>query len=106
MNLEHISIHKFRNMIDEDHYVILDVRTSDEYKEGHIENAKLIDFYEDNFKDEIAKLDKEKEYLVYCHSGGRSGKCMNMMGEMGFKNVYNMAGGIIDWTENQYEVVK
>lgn len=106
MNLEHISVHKFRDMIDDDKYVILDVRTKDEYNEGHVENATLIDFYEDNFMNEIAKLDPEKEYLVYCHSGGRSGKAMNMMGQMGFKNVYNMSGGMIDWLENQYEVIK
>ncbi|CAN5653831.1 rhodanese-like domain-containing protein [soil metagenome] len=106
MNLEHISVHKFRDMIDDEKYVILDVRTEDEFKEGHLENSQLIDFYSDNFRDELAKLDKDKEYLVYCHSGGRSGKCMNMMGELGFKNVYNMAGGILDWTANQYEVTK
>ena len=106
MNLEHISVHKFRDMMDDERYVLIDVRTQDEFNEGHLEKATLIDFYSENFPEEIAKLDRDKEYLVYCHSGGRSSKCMKMMGDMGFKNVFNMSGGILDWTENQYEVVK
>jgi rhodanese-related sulfurtransferase len=86
--------------------VVLDVRTPGEYKQGHIENARLIDFYGANFEEEISKLPKDQEYVVYCRSGGRSGKSVNMMKKMGFEKVYNLSGGAIAWQRAQLDLVK
>lgn len=86
--------------------VLIDVRTPDEYRQGHLENSTMIDFYGETFQNDIAKLDKEKEYVVYCRSGGRSGKAVNMMQEMGFAKVHNMSGGFLAWNRANFESVK
>ncbi len=78
-------------------FVILDVRTPEEFADGYIENAIDIDFYLKTFRDELNKLDKSKTYLIYCRSGGRSGNALNIMAELNFKEVYNMSGGIDGW---------
>ena len=78
-------------------FVILDVRTPEEFNEGHIENAVNIDFYADAFPDELYGLDRDKTYLIYCRSGSRSGSTRKMMKELGFMDVYNMNRGIESW---------
>jgi rhodanese-related sulfurtransferase len=86
-------------------FVILDVRTPDEYASGHIEGAINIDFYENSFKDELDQLDKRVTYLIYCRTGGRSGKTLAMMKGIGFRNVYDLQGGITKWRRD-YPVVR
>ncbi len=78
-------------------FVILDVRTPEEFADGHIENTINIDYYSETFRDELDKLDKNETYLIYCRSGNRSGKTLDMMVELNFKEVYNMLGGIVQW---------
>jgi rhodanese-related sulfurtransferase len=78
--------------------VILDVRTEGEFIEGFIPNAKNIDIYKgQGFLDEVEKLDKSKNYYVYCRSGARSAQACALMNQQGFENAYNLMGGIIDW---------
>jgi rhodanese-related sulfurtransferase len=86
-------------------FVILDVRTPEEFAEGHIESAVNIDFYADAFPDELDGLDRDKTYLIYCRSGSRSGSTFKMMKQLGFKNVFNMKGGIESWRV-EYPVVR
>ena len=81
----------------ESDFVILDVRTPKEFTDEHIENAMNMDFYADAFPDELEALDRDKTYLIYCRTGGRSGSTFKMMKELGFRNVYNMKGGIERW---------
>ena len=87
-------------------FVILDVRTPEEYAAGHIEGAVNLDFQSVKFKEEVNKLDKYRTYLVYCRTGVRSAAASKMMGETGIKNIYNMTGGITDWQARGYAVVK
>ncbi len=76
---------------------MLDVRTPKEVAEGHIANATNIDYFSPEFKAELAKLDKTRPVLVYCHSGRRSGNTMAALQEMGFSEVYNLETGIVGW---------
>ncbi len=85
--------------------VILDVRTPDEYSEGHIEKSVNIDFNANDFKTKINELDKNKTYLVYCRSGNRSSKAIKVMEQLGFKEAYNI-GSIMNWQKEGYPVVK
>lgn len=78
-------------------YIVIDVRTAEEFSEGHIQDAILINFYDPNFKSKIGELDKNGKYLMFCRSGNRSGKAVLLMNQMGFKDVLNIAGGIITW---------
>ena len=79
--------------------VLLDVRTNEEVIEKKINNSINIDFYSDNFKDSILRLDKSKTYYVYCRSGRRSLNTVEFMRENGFKESYNVDGGIIKWVD-------
>lgn len=82
----------------DDKAVILDVRTDQEIEEGYIPGAKMIDIYKgQEFIDEIDKLDKDKNYYVYCRSGNRSGQACAIMDQKGFKNTYNLQGGFSQW---------
>ncbi|WP_373516160.1 rhodanese-like domain-containing protein [Pricia sp.] len=77
---------------------ILDVRTPEELEGGHIPNAVNIDFYlGQDFLNEVEKLDKGKNYYVYCRSGNRSGQACVIMNSVGFKNAYNLEGGFMNW---------
>ena len=78
-------------------FVILDVRTPEEFLGEHIENAVNLDYYSDTFKNDLDKLDKNKTYLIYCRSGNRSENALNIMKEIDFRELYNMLGGIIKW---------
>jgi len=77
--------------------VILDVRTPAETAEGMIPNAIEIDYKSSDFESKIAALDKNKSYLVYCRSGGRSVGASKKMIKAGFKDVTNMKGGYSAW---------
>jgi phage shock protein E len=78
-------------------FVILDVRTPEEFATGFITGAVNLDFKSAEFAGKLDGLDKSKTYLVYCRAGGRSAKAMTMMKEKGFKRVYNLRGGITEW---------
>lgn len=79
--------------------VIIDVRTQGECADGIIEGAKCLDiFQKDNFLSELEKMDSSKNYYVYCRSGQRSANACSVMENMGFENVFNLTGGILNWT--------
>ena len=79
--------------------VILDVRTPEEFAEGHIDDAIMIDFYNDDFADQLAGLDPEVPYVLYCRSGNRSGQTLAIMEQLGFTSVQDVDGGAIAWQE-------
>ncbi len=95
-----------QNNQDNPDFVIIDVRTPQEFTDGYVENAINIDFYSKTFRDEINNLEKDKTYLIYCQSGGRSGKALNIMAELGFQEVYDVAGGMIAWKAAGLPTVK
>lgn len=92
-----VSPKEFSEVISDPSVVILDVRTPQEFAEGHLANAINIDFQSGNFEQEIASLDKSKTYAVYCRSSNRSGEAVKVMADAGFTSMYDMDGGIIDW---------
>ncbi len=82
-----------------DDLVILDVRTPEEFAEGHIDGAVMIDFYRDDFADELAKLDPDVPYVLYCRSGNRSGQTAALMEQLDFASVQDVDGGILAWQQ-------
>jgi rhodanese-related sulfurtransferase len=92
-----LSVTEFSAKVAEAGVITLDVRTPSEFAEGFIEGARLIDFQSGNFENEIAALDKNATYAVYCRSGNRSGQAVKLMQDAGFINVFNMNGGVIEW---------
>ncbi len=79
--------------------VVLDIRTPDEYAEGHIGGSSNLDFYEPDFAASLDALDKDLPYFVYCRSGNRSSQALETMKDLGFTEVYELDGGIITWAE-------
>lgn len=94
------------NNRDNPNFVILDVRTPEEFAEERIENTINLDYYTDTFEDELNKLDKNKPYVIYCRSGMRSGVTLDLMKELGFKEVYNILGGILAWKADVLPTIK
>lgn len=85
---------------------VVDVRTSEEYNSGHLNGALLIDFYKKDFKANLSKLDKTKPVFVYCAAGVRSGSAAEVLAEMGFKQIYDLKGGMNAWARSGKPVVK
>lgn len=83
---------------------LVDVRTPEEVAEGHLEGAVNFCINTDGFEAKIETLDKSKAVYVYCRSGGRSARAANLMKEAGFKEVYDLDGGITAWMAAGKEV--
>ena len=90
--------HWAEQLANDTNAVVLDVRTEEEVELGYIPNAINIDIYQgQDFIDELEKLDKTKNYYVYCRSGKRSAQACSIMKELGFTNTYNLLGGFLEW---------
>ena len=96
---------KWLNLVEESkNSVVIDVRTPEEFVEGYIENAINIDIYNsNNFLDEIQKFDKNSDVYIYCRSGARSYQACEILKQFGYKNVFNLVGGISEWN---YKIIK
>jgi rhodanese-related sulfurtransferase len=77
--------------------VVLDVRTRKEFEAGHIPGATLIDWNSPDFAEQVAKLDRNKTYLVHCAGGVRSAKACDKMNQLKFADLYNLEGGFKAW---------
>ena len=85
---------------------LIDVRTPDEYKEGHIKDFVNIDFFGSDFETQIKELDKGKPIFLYCRSGNRSQQSQELLIKLGHKDVTDLKGGIDAWMEAGYELEK
>lgn len=88
----------FKNAIANDNVQLVDVRSEQEYKEGAIDNALNIDFFQqDVFEEEFTKLNKNEPLYLYCRSGNRSQKAANQLDSLGFSKIYDLKGGYMEW---------
>jgi rhodanese-related sulfurtransferase len=90
-----VSSEEAKQLIDNKDVVVLDVRTPEEYQEGHIPNAILIPLQE--LENKLNELDKKDHYLVVCRSGNRSAQASEVLTSNSFANIYNMTGGMNNW---------
>ena len=93
------------DFIEINNAVLVDVRTHDEYNSGYIENSLNIDYLSNDFSENVEKLDKNIPIVLYCRSGKRSSMSANKLSELGFKEIYNLEGGILEWIELGNSVV-
>lgn len=77
--------------------VVLDIRTPEEFAAGHLAGAINVDYYADDFEDQLAELDLDVPYVMYCNSGNRSSNALPVMDSLGFQEVYELDGGIQAW---------
>jgi rhodanese-related sulfurtransferase len=104
--VKHVQSKEAAEILKKGDVIVLDVRTADEFSEGHIEGAKNIDFLDDSFKKEAAKLDPSKTYLVHCQAGGRSSNSLKPLQELGIKNLIHLDDGFGGWKEAGLPVKK
>ena len=104
-NFENMEVKEFAELIADPSVVILDVLKADEFAEGHIKGAILIDQFQSDFVEQAqAKLPKEKTIAIYCRSGRRSANAAGKLADVGYKCV-NLKGGILAWKEAKMPVV-
>lgn len=102
--VKHINQTEFSTILSKEKAVIVDVRTPGETAQGVIKGATVFaNINGANFAQQIAQLDKNKTYIIYCRSGARSSSAADYMVSQGFTKVYNLSGGIMNWTG---EIVK
>lgn len=85
---------------------IIDVRTADEFKDGHLKDAKNIDIMADDFEAQLAKLDKTQPTLVHCQAGGRSMRALKVFQKLGFEKLIHLDEGYAGWEAAGKPVVK
>ena len=96
--INHLDAQTFSKHSTSKDYTLLDIRTIDEFNAGHIKGAKEIDYYQTQaFSDYLDTLDKSKKYLIYCHTGRRSGLALDIFRQKGFTNVSDLQGGYATW---------
>jgi len=89
----------FKSAIESGDYILFDVRTVEEYMDGHIEGAKSLNVLDDQFDKTILNIDNSRKYLIYCKSGGRSQKALEKMKDAGFTHVLELEGGYENWNK-------
>ena len=102
--INEISDAQFTEIQDTD-YILVDVRTANEYESGHIQDAVNFDFYSESFQNDILTLDKSTSIVLYCRTQNRSTKTANYLKENGYKEITVIAGGITSWLKNGNDLV-
>lgn len=100
-----IGIEQWKELYDTRDFVVIDIRTFQEFNLGHIKNSTLVDFYASDFSSQLDQLDKKKKYLIYCRSGSRSSYALSQFKQLGFQEVYDLQGGVLSWKEEGYGLV-
>ncbi len=96
---------QFEQLIKKQGGVLLDVRTQSEFKNGHIANSGQLNYYALDFRKRLLLLPKDEPIYLYCNTGWRSEKAAKILVENGYKNVYNLEHGIMDWELQSLPVV-
>ena len=87
-------------------FVILDVRTPEEFADGHVSGAVNLNVMGSDFVSRLDALDRDKTYLVYCRTGNRSAQAIRVLERLGFRSVYHMFEGIVGWQKKAFPLVK
>ena len=100
-----ISPKEFKEKIDSKEYVLVDIRTTKEDINERIPGTEIVlDFYKDNFSEEVSRLDKSKKYLYYCRTGNRTSHASILAEKFNFTEAYELDGGIVAWKKAGYSV--
>ena len=104
--VKRVDVEEFDKLRSNKDNVVLDVRTEREFKAGHIPGATNIDVNAPDFDEKVAKLDKNKTYLVHCAAGGRSARACKKLESVGFKELYDLGPGFSGWQKANKPVEK
>ena len=104
--VKHVKADEAAKIIADGKTAVIDVRTPDEFKDGHIKGAKNIDIMSKDFEAQLGKLDKTQPTLVHCQAGGRSTRALPIFEKLGFKNLIHLDDGFGGWEAAGKPVVK
>lgn len=106
MKITHVNVNEASSLIETTQgLTIIDVRTAEEFEMSYIENAVNYDVQGEFFKHQLADMDRDKDYLIHCHSGERSTDALQVFKQLGFKHVYHMDGGMREWAHAELPTV-
>ncbi len=105
-SINQVSPIEFNKQIETNEGIVLDVRTENEFKSGHIKNAIQLNYYAINFKKELLLLSNDKPIYVYCHSGARSKRTCEILNNNGYQNIYNLTYGLLKWDLQELPIEK
>jgi len=106
MKVTHMDAKGAAPLVLEKKVTVLDIRTADEFSEGHIKDAKNIDFQSEKFEAGVSGLDKKQPYIVHCAGGGRSTRSLEVFKKLGFENIIHLDGGFKGWKDAGQPVAK
>ena len=101
-----VDIATYEKQLKQPEVQLIDVRTPEEFSQGHLENAKNINIMAEDFDAQVASLDKSKPVMVYCKSGGRSARASERLKELGFTTITDLEGGNTNWNSENKPTVK
>ena len=104
--VKHVKADEAAQIIADGKVAIIDVRTPDEFKDGHIKGAKNIDIMSSDFEAQLSKLDKTQPTLVHCQAGGRSTRALKTFEKLGFTHLIHLDDGFGGWQAASKPVVK
>ncbi|MBB5040049.1 rhodanese-like domain-containing protein [Prosthecobacter dejongeii] len=104
--VKHVDAEKAAKLVAEGKVTVLDVRTEEEYKEGHIKGATNVDILSKDFVKKLEAANKTKPVLVHCQAGGRSTRSLPKLEQAGFTEIYHLDGGMADWVKADKPVEK
>ena len=104
--VNHVNSSEFSTLITSGEGIVLDVRTPQEYSQGHIDNSTLISTNDPKFIEKVSLLKKDKPIYIYCLTGSRSYAVANFLTKNGYSKIYNLRRGIIEWQSNGYSLVR
>jgi len=96
---------QFEKLVSAGKGILLDVRTENEFKNGHIANAGQLNFYASDFRSRLLLLPKDQPIYIYCLTGSRSRSAAQLLVQNGYTNVYNLQRGIMEWNQQSLPVV-
>lgn len=97
-----VSIDEFNVMVLGKDVQLVDVRTQEEFKEGHIDDAINIDYFEEEtFAQKFSQFDMQQPIYIYCRSGNRSQKSAKILQELGFQEIFDLEGGYEAWNDSK-----
>ena len=101
----HLEADEAWSLLNNAELILLDIRTPMEFMAGHLSGAINIDYYDAEFAEQLKKLDREAAYFLYCRSGNRTSHSLSLFQSLGFKKIYHLYGGIIDWVASGYGLI-
>jgi len=104
--IKNIEPNELKSVLSNNNVQLLDVRTPNEYNSGHIKGSVNMNYYDQDFSEQVLSLDKNKPVYVYCRSGVRSKYSSDILKKLGFKKIYNLKGGILNWSAKKLPLVK